>query len=185
MGILDATHVAFETGEWGMQDSNPYSAPSAAVADVTPAGRQELAGRGLRLGGAIIDGLILLIILIPLMVVGGYFSGMMSGVQPDAATKAMWGVLGFIIFVLVQGYPLSQSAQTWGKKLLKMKIVHLDGSQPSFGTLLGKRYLPVQAIGLVPYLGGLFGLVNVLFIFGEERRCIHDLIAGTRVVMAD
>jgi uncharacterized RDD family membrane protein YckC len=168
-----------------MQDSNPYSAPSAAVADVAPVGRQELAGRGLRLGGAIIDGLLLMVILIPMMVAGGYFTGMMSGVKPALGTQVMWGVFGFVLFVLVQGYPLSQTAQTWGKKLLKMKIVHLDGSQPSLGTLIGKRYLPVQAIGLVPYLGGLFGLVNVLFIFGEERRCIHDLIAGTRVVMAD
>lgn len=168
-----------------MQDNNPYSAPSAAVADIAPAGRQELAGRGMRLAGAIIDGLILLVILIPMMVFGGYFSGMMTGQQPDAMTKAMWGVMGFILFVVIQGYPLSQSAQTWGKKLLKMKIVDLEGRQPSFATLIGKRYLPVQAIGLIPWIGGLFGLVNVLFIFGEERRCIHDLIAGTRVVVAD
>ena len=168
-----------------MQDTNPYSSPAAAVADIAPVGAQELAGRGLRLGGAIIDGLILLAILLPLMFVGGYFSGMMSGQEPALATKLMWAVMGFVLFVLVQGYPLSQSGQTWGKKALKMKIVDLEGRQPSFATLIGKRYLPVQAIGLVPYLGGLFGLVNVLFIFGEERRCIHDLIAGTRVVMAD
>ena len=167
-----------------MQDSNPYSAPAAAVADIAPAGAQELAGRGLRLGGAIIDGLILLVILIPMMFVGGYFSGIMSGQEPSLATKLMWAAFGFVIFVLVQGYPLSQSAQTWGKKALKMKIVDLEGRQPSLGTLLGKRYLPVQALGAVPYIGPLFGFVNVLFIFGEERRCIHDLIAGTRVVVA-
>jgi uncharacterized RDD family membrane protein YckC len=168
-----------------MQDNNPYSAPSAAVADIAPAGRQELAGRGMRLGGAIIDALILLVILIPLMVMGGYFSGMLTGQQPGFGTQLMWAALGFVIFVLVQGYPLSQSGQTWGKKALKMKIVDLDGRQPSFGTLIGKRYLPVQLISAVPFVGGLFGLVNVLFIFREDRRCIHDLIAGTRVVVAD
>jgi uncharacterized RDD family membrane protein YckC len=168
-----------------MQDSNPYSAPAAAVADIAPAGAQELAGRGLRLGGAIIDVLILLAIMLPLMFVGGYFSGMMSGVKPAFGTQLMWGVLGFIIFVAVQGVPLNASGQTWGKKLLKMKIVDLAGNQPSLATLIGKRYLPVQAIGLIPVVGGLFGFVNVLFIFGEERRCIHDLIAGTRVVVAD
>ena len=168
-----------------MQDNNPYSAPSAAVADIAPAGSQELAGRGMRLAGAIIDALILLVILIPLMVVGGYFSGFMTGQQPGMGTQLMWAALGFVIFVLVQGYPLGQSGQTWGKKALKMKIVDLDGRQPSLATLIGKRYLPVQAITAVPIVGGLFGLVNVLFIFGEERRCIHDLIAGTRVVVAD
>jgi uncharacterized RDD family membrane protein YckC len=168
-----------------MQDNNPYSAPSAAVADIAPAGRQELAGRGMRLAAAIIDMLILLVILIPLMVMGGYFSGIMTGQQPGVATQLMWAALGFVIFVLVQGYPLSQSGQTWGKKALKMKIVDLDGHQPSFATLIAKRYLPVQAISAVPVVGGLFGLVNVLFIFREDRRCIHDLIAGTQVVVAD
>ena len=168
-----------------MQDNNPYSAPSAAVADVAPAGSQELAGRGMRLAAAIIDALILLVIMIPLMVMGGYFRGFMTGEQPGMATQLMWAALGFVIFVLVQGYPLSQSGQTWGKKALKMKIVDLDGRQPSFATLIAKRYLPVQAISAVPVVGGLFGLVNVLFIFREDRRCIHDLIAGTRVVVAD
>jgi uncharacterized RDD family membrane protein YckC len=168
-----------------MQDSNPYSAPSAHVADIAPAGAQELAGRGMRLAAAFIDGLILLAIMMPLMYMGGYFSGMMSGEQPGFGTQLMWAVLGFVVFVVVQGMPLNASGQTWGKKLLKMKIVDLEGRQPSFATLIGKRYLPVQAVSAVPFVGGLLALVNVLFIFGEERRCLHDLVAGTRVVVAD
>lgn len=168
-----------------MQDSNPYSAPAAAVADIAPAGTQELAGRGMRLLAVIIDTIILMVILIPMMVASGYFTGMMSGARPALGTQLMWGAFSIVLFVLVQGYPLSQSAQTWGKKLLKMKIVHLDGSQPSLGVLLGKRYVPVQVAGQVPFIGWLLSLVDVLFIFGQERRCIHDLIAGTRVVVAD
>jgi uncharacterized RDD family membrane protein YckC len=168
-----------------MQDNNPYSAPSAHVADVAPAGAQELAGRGMRLAAAIVDALILIAIMLPLMYMGGYFSGMMSGEQPGFGTQIMWAVLGFVVFVVVQGMPLNASGQTWGKKLLKMKIVDLEGRQPSFATLIGKRYLPVQAVTAIPFVGGLLGLVNVLFIFGEERRCLHDLIAGTRVVVAD
>ncbi len=27
-------------------------------------------------------------------------------------------------------------------------------------------------------------IVDILFIFGSERRCVHDLIAGTKVVEA-
>jgi uncharacterized RDD family membrane protein YckC len=33
-------------------------------------------------------------------------------------------------------------------------------------------------IGIIPF----YGLVDVLFIFREDKRCIHDLIAGTHVV---
>ncbi|MEA2700447.1 MAG: hypothetical protein QOI66_4718, partial [Myxococcales bacterium] len=37
-------------------------------------------------------------------------------------------------------------------------------------------------ISAIPYLGGLYALVDALFIFRDDRRCIHDLIAGTRVI---
>ena len=35
-----------------------------------------------------------------------------------------------------------------------------------------------------PYVdaGGLFSIVDICFIFRDDRRCIHDLIAGTQVV---
>ena len=36
--------------------------------------------------------------------------------------------------------------------------------------------------GLVPVLGPLASFVDILFIFGASRRCVHDLIAGTQVV---
>jgi hypothetical protein len=39
-------------------------------------------------------------------------------------------------------------------------------------------------IGAIPYIGPLFSLVNVLFIFREDYRCVHDHIAGTIVVQA-
>ena len=94
-------------------------------------------------------------------------------------------MIGFTVMVAIQGYPLAQSGQTWGKKLLKLKIVNLDGSQPDFLRLVGLRYGSTQLISLVPFVGGLYGLVDSLFIFREDRRCLHDLIAGTRVVVAD
>ncbi len=44
------------------------------------------------------------------------------------------------------------------------------------------RYFLPTLISQVPFIGGIFGLVNALFIFGAERRCLHDRLAGTRVV---
>ncbi|MFT3806601.1 RDD family protein [Arenimonas sp.] len=166
------------------QNQNPYDAPQAPLRE-SGHGGPALADRGMRLAAAIIDGVIMLMILLPLMFVGGYFSGIMTGQQPSYGQQAMWGLIAFILFLAIQGYPLNATGQTWGKKMLKMKIVDLDGNKPPFSKLIALRYLPTQAIGLIPFLGSIYGLVNVLFIFGEERRCLHDLIAGTRVVMAD
>jgi hypothetical protein len=35
---------------------------------------------------------------------------------------------------------------------------------------------------MVPCVGGLFPWIDALYIFGEERRCLHDLMAGTKVL---
>jgi uncharacterized RDD family membrane protein YckC len=167
-----------------MDEQNPYSAPEAFVADLAePALR--LAGRGERLGASIIDGLILLAILVPAMFVSGYFSGILRGEQPSFGKQLLWQVISLAIFVSVQGYPLSQRGQTWGKKLLQMKIVDLAGNKPDFLRLIALRYGSGYAIIMIPVIGTLYTLVDALFIFRDDKRCIHDHIAGTRVVVAD
>ena len=39
-------------------------------------------------------------------------------------------------------------------------------------------------ITAVPFVGPLVGLIGILFIFRDDRRCLHDHLAGTRVVQA-
>ncbi|MFC3715324.1 RDD family protein [Luteimonas soli] len=170
-----------------MDEQNPYRGPDAAVAEFSSG--DELAGRGARLGAAIIDAIILLVVLGPITYMGGYWQAAMeagqAGGQLPFGTTLMWAVIGFVVFAIVQGFPLNASGQTWGKKLLKIKIVDLDGGKPPLGRLLGMRYLPVQAVGVIPFIGALIQVVEVLLIFRSDRRCGHDLIAGTKVVHAD
>lgn len=163
--------------------SNPYAAPQAPVSDV--AGHVgELASPWLRLGGAIIDGLILMVLLVPVYLI--LFWGMISsGQQPGFLASAGFTVFGFLAFVALQGYFLNQSGQTIAKKLLKMKIVDENGNKPELVKLIGLRYGVVQLAQLVPFLGAIYGLVDALFIFRDDRRRISDLLAGTRVVMAE
>jgi uncharacterized RDD family membrane protein YckC len=167
-----------------MANDDPFRAPASDVRDQLSEG--QLAGRGKRLGAAIIDTLILLAVVVPMMWVGGYFSAAMEaasrGQQVGFGTVMLWAVIGFIVFVVIQGVPLNASGQTWGKKLLNIRIVDLDGNKPPFAKLIGLRYLPIQIVANVPMVGPLLGLVNVLLIFRGDRRCGHDLIAGTRVV---
>ncbi|MCC7250217.1 MAG: RDD family protein [Lysobacter sp.] len=169
-----------------MNERNPYEAPQTPI--VGTDSDSELAGLGERLGAALIDVVLMMLIVLPVMFVGGYFDMVMEaamrGQQVSLLEQVKWGVIGTVIFYLVQGYPLSASGQTWGKRILKIKIVDLQGRKPSFARLAGLRYLPMQLANLIPFVGGLIALVNVLMIFRSDRRCGHDLIAGTRVVNA-
>lgn len=170
-----------------MEPQNPYQSPQSSLTPADP-GEQELAGRGIRLLAVLLDGLIMLVLMLPLMYFGGYINAVIEGAQTGNTPyglQILWGLGGLVLFFAVQYLPLSQSGQTWGKRALKIKIVDMDGRQPSLATLMGKRYLFTQGIALIPCLGGLILLVDALMIFGEPRRCLHDLVAGTKVVVAD
>lgn len=171
-----------------MPPGGAYGDPSGAFAPL-PAG-QQLASLGARLGGAIIDSIFALICSAPgfAMLFGSFVSAAQSGQSyPSLAGNTMgWGALGLGILVnlAVQGFLIASSGQSIGKKVAGTRIVKLDGSLPGLvhGYLL--RGALVYLIGLVPYLGRFFGLVDACFIFRQDRRCIHDLIASTRVVNA-
>ena len=159
-------------------DNNPYQAPGASVAEHV---EEQLAGRGERFLAAIVDTIILCVIMLPAMWTTGYFEQAARG-EVGIGKILSYGLAGFLVFLIVQGWPLNQSAQTWGKKVLGIRIALLDGTQPTFGTLILKRYLPVQVAGAIPVLGMVLNLINVLLIFRSDRRCGHDLIAGTQVL---
>jgi hypothetical protein len=69
------------------------------------------------------------------------------------------------------------------------RIVNVaDGRVPKVSALVARyatmRLAALALSALVPSAGGLFSLINVLFIFRSDRRCVHDLVAGTKVVIA-
>jgi uncharacterized RDD family membrane protein YckC len=48
--------------------------------------------------------------------------------------------------------------------------------------LILKRYLPISVVSVIPVVGPLLTLIDILFIFRSDRRCVHDLIADTQVL---
>jgi uncharacterized RDD family membrane protein YckC len=89
---------------------------------------------------------------------------------------AMLGVLAF------QLHLSAQSGQSIGKRLMRIRVVRMDGSPASVLRILLLRNVVPQLINAGC---NLFGLVDALFILGRERRCLHDLIADTIVVKVD
>lgn len=92
------------------------------------------------------------------------------------------GLLGFIAY---QIWLLTTQGQTLGKKLMGLRIVKTsDMSNGGFVTNVLLRTIASAAVTLVPIFGTLFALTNPLFIFRDDRRCLHDHIAGTCVIKA-
>ena len=143
----------------------------------------ELASRWKRLAGALIDVLIGMVLSLPIMMVTGVFSDRMQGQQMTIGQRISYLVLGLACFIIVHGYLLAKHGQTVGKRLVGTRIVrNTDESLLTLGHLILLRYLLIQAITQVPIAGGIFVLLDCLLIFRKDKRCIHDLIAGTKVI---
>jgi uncharacterized RDD family membrane protein YckC len=165
-----------------MSDNNVYSTPQAQLVDQVDDSEKPLASRWARLGASIIDSIIVMVVLVPVMYFTGGFDGIMEGSQPGFVYMFGIGILNFIVFFAINYRSLIANGQSIGKKVLEIKIVDLNGNVPVFQPQLLIRYAVYVLPGQIPVVGTIFSLVNVLFIFSKEKRCIHDLAAKTRVV---
>tara|TARA_Y100000590_G_C15673856_1_gene997248 strand:+ start:466 stop:1065 length:600 start_codon:yes stop_codon:yes gene_type:complete len=112
----------------------------------------------------------------------GFVLTFLSGGSFDPEPFLLGAVVGIISFVIYQWYLLATTAQTIGKKYLKIKIVKNDGEKAGFFVNVVLREWVMTLIGIFPAIGGIIQLVDILFIFRDDRKCIHDLIAGTVVI---
>ena len=165
-----------------MSDNNVYSTPQAQLVEQVDDSEKPLASRWARLGASIIDSIIMMVIVIPVMYFTGGFEGIMEGRQPGFVYSLGMAVLGIIGFFAINYRYLIANGQTVGKKVLEIKIVDLNGNLPVFQPQLVIRYAVYMLPGQIPVVGQIFSIINILFIFGKEKRCIHDLVAKTKVV---
>jgi uncharacterized RDD family membrane protein YckC len=174
--------------------ANNYAPPKSEVADVVPDDDIK-ASRGARLGASIIDGLLIGGAMTP-----AYFHAipLIARAVPDVPRNSMaiwavvastggWFYLGLIcglIVLIINGILAYQNGQTIAKKLLGIKDVRTDGSRVSFARIFWMRNVISICISFIPIVGGFYGLIDSLFIFGSAKRCVHDYIADTIVVRA-
>lgn len=164
--------------------ANPFETPNADISRgfsddpsyETPA----LASRGDRLIAQIFDGLLML----PGIAVGAVLVAMNGG-EPEGplvfagiGVMALW-ILGLTIY---QWYLISTSGQSLGKRWKEIKIIKQDGSDVDFVSGVILRVWVISALGGLPAIGGLISLLDYVWIFKDEQRCLHDLIAKTDVV---
>lgn len=163
-------------------ESNNYAAPEA---ELETKNDQEavLASRWARLGAAIIDGLIMIIpaLLVTFLFIGSFDMEAMAEIS--LFTNFIIGLVNIAVFFVIHGKVLFSNGQTWGKRVAGIKIVKMSNEQMDNFTLI-KRYAFYFGVSIVPVIGGLLSLINVLCIFAGSKRCLHDHVAGTQVVNA-
>ena len=169
-------------------ETNPYAAPAAVVDDVRVGDVLDLesrkSSRGKRLGAALLDGLINLVWIVPIF--WGFMLGVKSkhGFEMSAFIGILFtvGTLLLLAMFVVNCVLIHRHGQTIGKRILDMSMVRSNGDRMGLVRYIFLRVLPVGLLGAIPFVGRLAGLVDVLLIFGAERRCLHDLIADTIVI---
>ena len=87
-----------------------------------------------------------------------------------------------LVFLTVNAYLLANRGQTIGKFVMKTQIVSDGGELVPLMPLFLKRYLLIWFIGSLPFVGRLFSLADALVIFRDNRKCLHDEFAGTKVI---
>ncbi|HRH94557.1 MAG TPA: RDD family protein [Prosthecobacter sp.] len=163
---------------------NPYAAPRANVIIPTAGQDVTLASLGQRLGAVMLDGLIQVVVMLPLIIPAVMMDDK-SGREPSMGmiiSMAVGGVglLSILIYNLVL---LGTRGQTLGKKIVGTRIaIYPGGEKPGFAKAFLVRSFVVAIIGAIPLLGPIFSLVDTFCVFRADHRCIHDMMAGTHVI---
>jgi uncharacterized RDD family membrane protein YckC len=166
-------------------DQNPYASFSATTPVLEPKNLR-LADLGKRFLGALVDGFVSVFFVGPgyvMMIVGAAVADQSGqpGVLPFVGLALM--VLGGLALLGTQIYLAATRSQSIGKYLLKTQMVDFQTGVPAkFVQCFLLRTFVNGLIGGIPCVGLIYSIVDICFIFREDKRCIHDLLAKTCVI---
>lgn len=164
----------------GPYASNPYGDMTGATDPL--AGMPPLASRGRRLLARIIDAVL---IAIPVGLIMGFAQGGWG--SDDSGRTFGQQAVYTLVYLVYEALMLSNSGQTVGKKVMRIRVAVLaDGAVPR-GAPAWIRSVVYHLPPLVPCIGFIFWLMNVLFCTWDKpyRQCLHDKAVKTVVVATD
>jgi uncharacterized RDD family membrane protein YckC len=164
---------------------NPYQAP--ATDELEPAVQSSdsplrRASREQRWLAAMIDGLLAVLVVAPLEYKFGLFDKHSLETAFTFHEVLLWGAIGFAVWFAEHGYFLATNSQTIGKRVVGIRIEDISGGRTALWKIVFLRYLPSTCVANIPTIGSALLLVDILFIFRKDQRCLHDHLAGTHVV---
>lgn len=124
------------------------------------------AGFWVRLLAALLD---VVLISIPISIIASFLSGDLDSENVSSALYTLYSIL----------IPIYWLGYTVGKRIMKVRIVKVDGSKLDIWTMLMR--IIVAGLIYVVTLGA--ALIVSAFMVGlrQDKRSIHDLVAGTYV----
>lgn len=161
-----------------MHAPNPYAPPAAVHAAPHRAiFESPVASIGARFQALLLDSVLGFVVVLPAFL-------FLSATDSQGPGAALLVIVTIAALWTYQWYLVSTTGQTLGKRWAGIRIVKVDGSPVTFGSAVLLRAWVFSAITMVPYVGTVIALVDIVMIFGSERRTLHDHLAGTRVVWA-
>lgn len=169
----------------------PPPGPAAAPGGY---GDRRYAGFWARFGGYLLDGLLYGLLYLPfliaffvLLVIGlddcttdPFTDELVCNGREEVAPIVTGSVLlfvGFLVVVFVYLRALARTGQTWGRRIVGIKVVRTDdGAAPGWGKAIGRSLFAGFISANVFYLGYLW------MIWDGEKQTWHDKVAGTYVV---
>ena len=88
-------------------------------------------------------------------------------------------IVTYLAYVTYDAVMVIRGGQTLGKRLLKIRVVRADGEPVRPGQAWGRAVTRGVAVHVLTFVNYVPSLVT------RERTCLHDLLAGTRVVNAE
>lgn len=168
------------------QSANPYAAPTVdATVTNEWVERFNLATPAERFLGVLIDYLFFFVCSLPGLAIEGLFGTVGIRIPEDVSGLLLFG--GWLAYYAIQWTMIGSSGQTMGKRFLKTRIIDMEGAPPGFFRGVVLRY---WVLGIVSGpmscvcfpVGLVFPIVDGLFVFGDRRQCLHDMVASTLVV---
>jgi uncharacterized RDD family membrane protein YckC len=133
----------------------------------------KIANIGARFVGMLLDSLI---IIVPILVIGffiGFWGGLLD--EDDQITVLKAQLVGLLLGILYEAVFLSSPWQaTPGKRLLSIKVADQKGQPISFWRAFGR--------GSAKILSSFFLIGYIVAFFTQNKRALHDLMAGTIVI---
>lgn len=139
----------------------------------------EAAGVGYRILATILDGVFITIYVVIIMVIFG-FSASRASLFYEDNYYIMMSILILLGLPILLYHFLSETfmnGQSFGKKIVGIKVVKLDGTQPGVGSYLIRSLLRIIDIQL---FNGLVALISVAV--SEKSQRLGDMAAGTTVI---